>query len=153
MLFSIPSFAQSINTNLKTLSDNADIIVEGKVIQKKSSWDKNKTRIYTDVTLQVNEYLKGNKGNNTLVVKTLGGEVGSIGELYTHTPKFENDEEVLLFVKENKKDNSYRVFNGDEGKVTLYSDKVTGEKITASNKNISSIKSEIKSFVNKQLNR
>jgi len=146
----VNSYPQSINSSIKSLSEKADLIVEGKVIQKKSSWNKDKTRIYTDVTVQVDDYLKGNKGNNNIVITTMGGEVDGVGELYTHMPRFNNDENVLVFVKEDKKDKSLKVFNGEEGKVTLYKDKVTGERVTSFNKKISTLKKEIKSYVNKK---
>jgi hypothetical protein len=144
------SFPQSINSSIKSLSEKADLIVEGKVIQKKSSWNKDKTRIYTDVTVQVDDYLKGNKGNNTIVITTPGGEVDGVGELYTHMPRFNNNEDVLVFVKEDKKDRSFKVFNGEDGKITLYKDKVTGEKVTPFNKKVSSLKKEITDYVNKK---
>jgi hypothetical protein len=148
--FSTATFSQSMQAKMKKLSENSDLIVEGKVVQKKSKWNDNKTRIYTDVTLQVDEYLKGNQGNKTIVVTTPGGEVGEVGELYTHMPKFENDENVLVFVKEDKKNKNYKVLNGEDGKMTLYKDKVTGEKVTPSNMKMSKLKEEIKDYVNKQ---
>lgn len=139
--------SQSIQSKLKSLTDGADVILTGKVIKQTSSWNTDRSRIYTEVTVRADEYLKGDYSENTLSVKTLGGEVGDIGELYSHMPKFTNDEEVLLFVKKDNKDLSYRVLNGEEGKLTLHEDKVTGEKVTSFNKNISTLKKEIKSYV------
>jgi hypothetical protein len=100
--------------------------------------------------LEVEEYLKGNNNNKTLVVTTPGGEVGEVGELYTHMPRFSKDEEVLLFVKKDKQETNYKVLNGEDGKMTLYTDKKTGEKITSSNKKISKLKNEIKNYVEQQ---
>ncbi len=65
-------------------------------------------------------------------------------------PTFANDEDVLLFVKKSTKDESLRVFEGDEGKLTLYKDKKTGEKVTSNNIKASEIKREIKNYVEKQ---
>jgi len=141
--------AQSIQSKMKNLSENSDVILEGKVVKQNSSWNQNKTRIYTEVTVEVDEYLKGNRGNKTLIVTTPGGEVGEVGELYSHMPSFSKDEEVLLFVKKDKKDESYKVLNGEEGKLTLYRDKKTGEKVTSFNKKISTLKKEIKNYVDK----
>jgi hypothetical protein len=150
LLVSPHSPAQNNQKLLKELSDKSDVILEGKVVKQNSSWNQNKTRIFTEVTVQVDEYLKGSKGNKTLVVTTPGGEVGDVGELYTHMPKFSNDEQVLLFVKEDKKDKSLKVANGEEGKITLYDDKITGEKVTSSNQKISTLKKQIKDYVNKK---
>lgn len=139
--------SQSFQSKLKSLTDGADVVLTGKVVKQTSSWNSDRSRIYTEVTVKADEYLKGNTSENTLSVKTLGGEVGDVGELYSHMPKFSNDEEVLLFVKKDNKDLSYRVLNGEEGKITLYEDKATGEKITSSNQKISTLKKEIKSYV------
>lgn len=152
LFFGTHSFllAQSIQSTTKSLSEKSDVILEGKVVKQNSAWNQNKTRIHTEVTLEVDEYLKGNRGSKTLVVTTPGGEVGEVGELYSHMPSFSKDEEVLLFVKKDKQGESYKVTNGEEGKITLYRDKKTGEKITSSNQKISTIKKEIKNYVDKQ---
>ena len=143
-------YSQSIQSEIKNLSEGADMIVTGKVVNQKSEWSSDKSKIYTNVTIQVDEYLKGNRGNKNVVITTPGGEVGEVGELYTHMPRFKNDEDVLVFVKEDKKSQNYKVFNGENGKMTLYDDKITGEKITPSNIKMSKLKEEIKEFVNKQ---
>ena len=148
--FKSTSLSQTIQSDIQSLSKGADVILTGKVTKQNSSWNKDKSRIYTDVTLEVEEYLKGNNGNKTLVVTTPGGEVGEVGELYTHMPRFSKDEEVLLFVKKDTKDMNYKVLNGEDGKMTLYTDKKTGEKITSSNKKISKLKNEIKKYVEQQ---
>ncbi len=157
--FFILILAISLNTQIlpqinqkkmQKLSENADLILEGKVVKQNSSWNKDKTRIFTDVTLQVDEYIKGNRGNKTIVITTPGGEVDGVGELYTHMPRFTNDEDVLLFVKADKKNNTFKVFNGEDGKIPLIKDKATGEKVTSFNKKISTLKQEIKGFVEKK---
>lgn len=148
--FSTKTLPQSIQSKMQNLTEKSDVILEGKVVKQNSSWNQNKTRIFTEVTLQVDEYLKGNKVNKSIVVTTPGGEVGEIGELYTHMPRFNNDENVLVFVKEDKKDKSYKVLNGEDGKMTLYNDKLTGEKVSSSHKKISMLKKEIKNYVEKQ---
>jgi hypothetical protein len=148
--FMITSLSQTIPTDIKNLTAEADVILTGKVTKQNSSWNQDKTRIFTEVTVEVDEYLKGTNTNKTLVVNTPGGEVGEVGELYTHMPRFSKDEEVLLFVKKDKNDLSYKVLNGDDGKMTLYTDKKTGEKMTSSNKKVSILKNEIKNYVQKQ---
>jgi hypothetical protein len=148
--FKITSLSQTIPTDIKKLSAEADVILTGKVTKQNSSWNQDNTRIFTEVTVEIDEYLKGSNTNKTLVVTTPGGEVGEVGELYTHMPRFNKDEEVLLFVKKDKKDLRYKVLNGDDGKMTLYTDKKTGEKMTSSNRKISILKNEIKNYVEQQ---
>lgn len=144
------SSAQTIQSDIRSLSKGADVIATGKVVKQKSEWNENKTRIFTEVTVNVGEYLKGSTNNETLVLRTLGGEVGEVGEFYTHMPRFSKDEEVLLFAKKDKKDNTYKVFDGENGKITVYQDKNTGEKVTSSNTKISTLKKEIKKYLEQQ---
>jgi len=104
---------------IQELTKGADLIVTGKVHKKVSGWNDKKTRIYTKTTLQVDEVLKGKKGGATVEVTSPGGEVDGIGELYTHMPRFEDAEEVLVFLKKSEKDGNYRVYNGEEGKISI----------------------------------
>jgi uncharacterized protein (DUF1919 family) len=149
-MFSISSFAQNESVIIENLSTKADIILIGKVTQKESSWNSSKTRIYTTATVEVEEYLKGNIGESYVEVVYPGGEVGDIGELYTHMPRFEDNEEVFVFLKERGKDNKYEVLNGEEGKITFLEDVKTKEKVTASKIPIKQIKSQIKRLLDKQ---
>jgi hypothetical protein len=78
-----------------------------------------------------------------------GGEVNGVGELYTHMPKFEKDEDVLVFLKRDEKNMGYRVFDGEEGKLKIIKDKNTGERITTSNVRVEDLKSQIKKYLTK----
>jgi len=139
--------AQTSQSELKNLSQNADVIITGKVTQQNSNWNENKTRIYTQATIQVDEYLKGGNTGNSIVVSYLGGEVGDIGELYSHMPKFEDNEEVLVFLEKDDRSTNYKVLNGEEGKINVINDPKTGEKVTTSNVQINSLKAQIKSYI------
>lgn len=139
--------SQSIQSEIKNLSEGADMIVTGKVVDQKSEWSSDKSKIYTNVTIQVDEFLKGSNNLSRIVITHLGGEVGNVGETYSHVPTFQDDEDVLLFVKKSTKDESLSVFEGEEGKLTLYEDKTTGEKITSKNVKASEMKKEIKNYV------
>jgi len=152
MIFFLNSevYSQSLKSEIRNLSEGADIIVTGKVVDQKSQWNSDKSKIYTNVTIQVDEFLKGSNNQNRIVITHLGGEVGNVGETYSHIPTFQDDEDVLLFVKKSIKDESLSVFEGEEGKMTLYQNKNTGEKVTSNNIKASDIKKEIKSFVEKQ---
>ena len=142
--------AQSIQSDIKNLSQGADMIITGQVVAQQSQWNSDNSRIYTQVTIQVDEYLKGSDNQDRIVITHLGGEVGSVGETYSHVPTFTDDENVLVFVKKSAKDESLSVFEGEEGKLTFYQNKNTGEKVTSNNIKASELKNEIKSFVEKQ---
>ncbi len=143
------AFSQTIS-ELEYLSEGADLILTGKVTQQISEWNEDRTRIYTNATIQVEEYLKGNTNEGFIVVTYLGGEVGDVGELYTHMPKFEDDEEILVFLKRSQSTSTYKVFNGEEGKISIVYDKNTGEQVTNSNVRINSLKEQIRNSIKKQ---
>jgi hypothetical protein len=142
------AFAQLTLSDVERMSKNADIIITGKVVEQNSNWNENNTRIYTQATIQVEEYLKGSNNSGPVIVSYLGGEVGDIGEMYSHMPRFENNEEVLVFLKKDEKTSDYKVFNGEEGKISVISDPKTGEKITNSNVKVNALKTQIRSYIN-----
>jgi hypothetical protein len=142
------AFAQLTSSEVESMSKNADLIITGKVTQQSSSWNENQTRIYTQATIQVEEYLKGSNNSGPVIISYLGGEVGEVGEMYSHMPRFEDNEEVLVFLKKDDKSTNYKVFNGEEGKINIITDPRTGEKVTSSNVSVSIFKAQIKSYIN-----
>lgn len=147
LVFFLPAFSQDNPAVLKKLSQKADVILIGKVVKKESAWNTSKSRIFTKTTIQVEEYLKGKDNGNTLEVIYPGGEIDGVGEIYTHMPKFENDEEALLFLQKDKKSKAYEVLNGEVGKIKIQKDKKNNEKVPASNLQIQSVKKQIKSYI------
>jgi len=139
--------AQTSQSELKNLSQNADVIITGKVTQQNSNWNENKTRIYTQATIQVDESFKGSTNGDEVVVSYPGGEVGDVGELYSHMPRFEDQEEVLVFLKKDGKGTGYKVLKGEAGKINVRTDPRTGEKVTSSNLPINSLKAQIKNYI------
>lgn len=143
------NIAQSKKAELAKLAESSEVIVIGKVADLKSSWNENKTRIYTRVTINAEEYIMGGNNNESLVLTVPGGEIDDVGELYTHMPRFKSDEEVIVFAKKDKKDNKYKVVDGENGKISLIRDKVNGERVTASSKTVKNLKEEIKLHLRK----
>jgi hypothetical protein len=141
------NFAQQEAADLKELTNSADVIITGKVINQTSSWNEDQTRIYTRATIQVDEYIKGASTGNTVTIKYLGGEVGEVGELYSHMPRFEDNEEVMVFLKKDGNNNDYKVSNGENGKISLINDPSTQELMTNSNIRVSSLKRQIKNLM------
>lgn len=145
-----PSFTQTIHSELKSLSHHADIILIGKVVEQLSEWNAENTAIFTTVTIAVDEFFKGNNNQSTIKITHPGGEVGDVGELYSHVPGFTKDENVLLFVKKSKTDDTYKVLEGEVGKISLRVNSNTGEKVTADNKNLSAFRKQINSYLKTQ---
>jgi dolichyl-phosphate-mannose--protein O-mannosyl transferase len=141
------SFTQTTTSDVKSMSKNADLIITGKVVEQNSSWNENNTRIYTQATIRVEEYIKGGNNTGSIIVSYPGGEVGEVGELYSHMPRFEDNEDVLVFLKKDDKNTNYKVVNGEEGKINVLTDPKTGEKVTTSNVQINTLKAQIKSYI------
>lgn len=138
----IPSMSQTISADLKKITENSDAIITGKVIDQKSEWNSDKTRIFTKVNIKVDEFLKGSAHQSNIIVIHPGGEVGEVGEVYSHVPGFYDNENVLLFLQKSEDNNSYKVMEGESGKISMTDDKQTSNK-----KNISAYKKQIKTFV------
>jgi hypothetical protein len=143
-------FAEDEASKLKKLSKNSEVIITGKVMYKESSWNKSKSRIYTRTTVQVDEYLKGSNSESSIDIISPGGEVGEVGEIYSHMPRFEDDEEVLVFLKKDAKISEYKVLNGEEGKITILSDAKSKKKTTSLSMPLNDLKLQIKNYVKDQ---
>lgn len=83
--------------NLEQMTDRADMIFTGRVASLRADWNAERTRIYTYVTFEVDDYLKGGNGADIATVRLLGGKVGRYVSLLPGTPQFGIGEEVLLF--------------------------------------------------------
>src|SRR5262245_381770 len=76
---------------------SARVIVRGKVLSVATAID-SQERIFTYVTLKVQEVLKGQITERRIVVKEAGGEVGTRGSYLFGTPRFAQGEKVLLYL-------------------------------------------------------
>lgn len=119
--------AQSRILTTQQLTDQSDIVAVGKVSAMKSEWNADKSRIITRVNINVREFLKGGGSDQLLVVLTLGGEVGDVGEFYSSTVRFNRDEEVVVFARK-KSDRDHEVAGGNQGRVPIREDAGTGVK-------------------------
>lgn len=142
--------AQETSKRIKQLSKDSEVIFTGKVIKKQSNWNKEKSKIFTDVFVKVREYIKGKKTESTVIVRHLGGEVGGVGEIYTHMPRFKESEEVLLFVKKGK-DNKYRVTDGENGKITITQKEESPQKRAVAEKRVRQLRREISNYVKEEM--
>ena len=119
--------AQSRILTTQELTDQSDVVAVGKVSAMKSEWNADKSRIITRVNINVREFLKGDGSDQSLVVVTLGGEVGDVGEFYSSTVRFNRDEEVVVFARK-KSGRDHEVMGGSQGRVPIQEDNMTGVK-------------------------
>jgi hypothetical protein len=116
--------AQTTTMKADELSRRSDVVVVGKVHRVAAEWDASHARIFTRVTVAVDQTVKGSPGGTvTLVIP--GGEVGSVGEWYSHSPQFKENEDVLVFAQKDAH-GALRVTDGTNGKLSLRRDEHTG---------------------------
>jgi len=138
--------AQSMMLTTQDLTNQAEVVAVGKVAAMKSEWNANRTRIYTRVTIAVNEFLKGSGAGRELTILTPGGEIGEVGEIYSGAAQFKQEEEVVVFVKK-RADRGHILAGGAQGKMTVTQDKLTGAKIVASGVKLDAFVSQVKTAI------
>ena len=137
-------FGQTRALKIDDLAKRAEVVAVGRVADMKSEWTADQTHIVTRVTLSVQEYVKGGEANvSTLTITTLGGEVGDVGELYTHVPTFRQNEVVVVFL-EKSADGGYRVSGGTQGKYNIEPDPVSGTPVVAGKDGLEKFTSRVK---------
>lgn len=127
LVLAVPTLAvgQAQAGKTEDLVKKSDLIVIGKVGRKASEWNEDRSRIQTRVSVTVDQTIKGSPAGSTIVVVVPGGEVGGVGEWYSHTAQFAENEDVVVFAKKDNR-GEYRVAGGEHGKVTLEKDNATG---------------------------
>ena len=92
----------------------ADSIIQGRVVEVESSWSESGAMIITEATIEVDEVLLG-QADRTVTVRTFGGEVSGIMVEAHGFPKFVQNETVILFLNREASDNSLRVLGYQQG--------------------------------------
>jgi hypothetical protein len=96
--FTGPTEALRIKTNWGERVDLSEKIVRGEVVSVKSYWNAEKTLIYTDIIVLVEEYLKGN-GPKEIIIKIPGGTVGDKTQWVSDTPHFDVGDHGVIFLE------------------------------------------------------
>ena len=76
----------------------APVIVHGRVVEVRSDWVDGRRSVETFVTVEAEEYLKGNLGER-LTIKVPGGQLGRYRTVFIGAPEFQDGDEVVLFLK------------------------------------------------------
>jgi uncharacterized Zn finger protein len=140
--------AQSKKLSTDELVQGSEVVARGKVRELKTEWNESRSRIQTRVTLSVDEYLKGGSGA-TMDIFVPGGEIGSVGEVYSHVAKFSKDEEVVVFANKDRK-GRFRVSGGGQGKFTVTKDERTGRNVVSNYWLLDEFKTKIQKAVHSQ---
>lgn len=99
LLLSAPALGATVaaRLDLDTLTDNAVLVVRGKIESKEARWDAAQTGIWTHHALKVSQTIKGD-AQATLEFVTRGGVVGNRGQHVAGNGNFETGEEYVLFL-------------------------------------------------------
>lgn len=136
LLFLNISIAQisSYKISLKQQILESSLVVEGKVVSKKTSWDINHQMIYTINVVEVYKVFKGTC-DNQIIVLTKGGFIDDEGITASHSLNLSIGEVGLFTLFEDvislrsKTDNlkQYKVYSSDQGfyNYDLYTDQVS----------------------------
>jgi len=100
-------------------------IVTGRVTGISTAADANTGLVYTYIRLEVNTVLKGKIADREIVLKELGGETSDRGTQICGMPRFENGQEVFLYLN-TWPDGALRVHQGFLGKFNISRDASTG---------------------------
>ncbi|MCK4857145.1 MAG: hypothetical protein KAT58_04175 [candidate division Zixibacteria bacterium] len=130
LLVTVSADAASVRKmSLPELTRNSEAIVIGTVTEVSSSWATDRAQIFTSVTLNVSESLKGNK-SGVITFTQIGGVVGDTRVSVAGFPKFVEGSEVLLFLA-NDPDGYIPTIGLGQGKFDILTDQQTGEKTVA----------------------
>lgn len=148
-LFPVLLQSQGIASKTEELARKADVIAVGKVTKVSAEWNETRTMIRTRVMVTIDEALKGGNTGNVITIFVPGGEVDGIGEWYSHTARFVEDEDIMLFAEKNEI-GGFRVAGGEEGKVSITRDEKTGERMIPNVGQFDQFKNQIQTVVKTQ---
>jgi Matrixin len=105
--------------SISDLTRDSDNIITGKVLSRESYWENG------NVVVSADRHIKGNS-DDQITVKVRGGTVGNIYAEVSDVPLFDNNEEVLLFLKDDS------VVGWNQGKYSIQNNNIkeTGEPLT-----------------------
>ncbi|MEO5989852.1 MAG: hypothetical protein ABIU54_06895 [Candidatus Eisenbacteria bacterium] len=125
LLATAVSATQVTRMDTRTMAQTSSEIVIGKVTGTQAHWNDARTKIVTDVRVEVSESLKGG-GSTLLTLTQLGGEVDGARYNVPGCPAFRAGEEVLLFVWRDTQGRA-QVNGLAQGKFEIQRDALTGE--------------------------
>jgi hypothetical protein len=108
----------------------SEVILTGRVASVVSAWDATGGGIYTYVTLDVSDVIKGWVPANRVVIKQLGGRVGDLRLAVAGQASFSPGEETVVFLEVRPRDDSLYTAALWQGKWSVELDG-TGQRVAA----------------------
>lgn len=109
----------AVPVSVEEMAQEARAVVLARVTSRESRWDEAHRRIHTFTELEVIERWAG-AAPPRVVVRTLGGQVDGIGMKVSGVARFQDDEEVVVFLAADPLDSSrFRVIGMSQGKLRV----------------------------------
>ncbi len=103
--------------DLEKLSNNADVILFGKVVKVECQWAKSSLNILSHTKFQVEISVKGNYGaGDHVTIETYGGVISGMKQKAPNCASFQPGEYALVFLKTGPED-LYYMTDGKKGKI------------------------------------
>ncbi len=96
--------AQTPDQLAYSLGASSPVVVTGRVTAIQGRWDAAADAIYTYITVSVTEQLKGELAESTIVIKQLGGQLGTVGLRVADQASYTVGENVLVFLAVRPRD-------------------------------------------------
>jgi hypothetical protein len=102
----------------------AEAVVQGRVVEVSSFWNREGTAIMTEAVLEIEETIVGPDRSYVRLV-TFGGEVGGYVIVAHGFPTFQQGQRLLLFLEESRKseDGAHRVLGYRQGEFEIRKDR------------------------------
>lgn len=123
-LFLIAMTAPAWGTTVLQLTEEdlvsrADLVVQGRVLEVRSFWNKEKTTIFSEARIQVEDAVVG-KASPIVIVRTVGGQVGDVRIELAGGPELKAGDRQLIFLK-RQGDGALRILGGRQGQYRIRS--------------------------------
>ncbi len=143
------ALSQAVVAETEDMIRRADVVVVGTVTDVRSEWSADRTRILSRVTINVDEHIKGDASEQSVVLTVPGGEVDGVGELYSHSASFKTSEQVVVFAARDRK-GQLRVVDGDAGKANVRKEERTGRRFLSDNEPLETYTARLRHIVQSQ---
>lgn len=108
------------------LAGFSDVIIRGRVTRVAAGSDPRVHALYTYVTLDVTDVIKGAVRDRSITIKQLGGKLGSSALVIAGQPTFATDEDVIVFLEIRPRDHTLSTTALWQGKFTVTPDGASG---------------------------
>ncbi len=126
---SVSGLSLVMKLSLEELVVQSDLIVVGIVTGQKSQWNAQHNQIHTLVTVNVEEWVRGEPKGDEIIIKISGGQVDEVSQVVEDAPSFRVGEKLLVFLQSQESD-TVSVVGGWQGKLVIENDKIAGSDVS-----------------------